>query len=401
MPKSASPVQRIRDSNQKRILALLLEKKQLSKQQIARETSLSIPTVTMNVGRLIDLGIAEEAGVSASRGGRKPMIIRFLEDSRYAFGVDFASNHLTASDRIRVILVNLATSIRAEESFEYREFSSVEQIMARVRRTCDRILDGRKIPRQRVMGIGFSLPGTVNERRLLLEQAPNLPADLGMNSLDFTRFRRQFPFPIFIENEANAAAYAELRSGAAKGKRSMVFLSINRGIGAGIVVGGRVFKGANKRAGTVGHVTMEPAGPRCTCGRRGCWEIYAASGALIRNYRRSTGRKLKDTHQFQGLLTGGDAAAEQVWAEYVEALALGINNIILSLDPHSIIIGGEVSGFGTRLLEPLRSRVVAQNTFCRDDDLEIELSQLKGDASILGAATLPFHGLLHQGAKVI
>jgi len=401
MEKTGASVQSIRDSNQKKILALLREKRELSKQEIAEQTSLSIPTVTMNVSRLLELGLAEEAGVSASRGGRKPMIIRFLPDSRYAVGVDFSSNHLTSSNLIRVILVNLAAEIKAESAFEYQKLSSVGQIIARVKKAVEKMLADQRIPRRLVMGIGFSLPGTVNERKLLLEQAPNLPPDLGMNALDFSKFRSLFPFPIFIENEANAAAYAELLLGAARGKRSLVFLSINRGIGAGIIVGGRVFKGNNKRAGTVGHITIESQGIRCTCGRRDCWEIYAASGALIRNYRRISGTRLKDTQQFRSLLESGDAVAAEVWETYLEHLTVGINNIILSLDPHSLILGGEISSFGDRLLEPLRSRVLAQNPFCASDDLEIVLSRFKEDASILGVALLPFHGLLYKGAKVI
>jgi predicted NBD/HSP70 family sugar kinase len=401
MRKSGSAVQDIRDSNQKKILALLLEKRELSKQEISRATSLSIPTVTANVSRLMELGLAVEAGVSASTGGRKPMIIRFLPDSRYAFGVDFSSNHLTSSNLIRVILVNLDAEIRSESSFEYGDFSSVSQIISHVKKLTEKALAERKIPRHLVMGIGFSLPGTVNERKLLLEQAPNLPPDLGMNALDFRKFQSLFPFPILVENEANASAYAELVLGGARGKRSLVFLSINRGIGAGIVIGGRVFKGNNKRAGTVGHITVESKGVRCTCGRKDCWEIYAASGALIRNYRRVSGKKLRDTRHFHQLLEDADPTAETIWDEYLEYLAIGINNIILSLDPHSIIIGGEISRFGDRLLEPLRAKVLAQNTFSRDDDLEIALSRLGENAAILGVALLPFHGLLHQGAKVI
>ena len=401
MAKNGSSVQRIKDINQKKILTLLIEKRELSKQEIANETSLSIPTVTMNVSRLLELGLVEEAGVSASTGGRKPMIIRFLPNSRYAFGVDFSSNHLTSSSLIRVILVNLDAKILAETSFEYRDFSSVSQIMGHVKKVAQKILAENGIPQTLVMGIGFSLPGTVNERKLILEQAPNLPADLGMNALDFRKFRGLFPFPIFIENEANAAAYAELLLGVARRKRSLVFLSINRGIGAGIVVGGHVFKGSNKRAGTVGHITVESQGVRCTCGRRDCWEIYAASGALIRNYRRVSGKKLRDTQQFQCLLESADTVALKVWDAYLEHLAVGINNIILTLDPQCIIIGGEISGFGDRLVELLRTKVFAQNTFYKSDDLEIVLSKLKGDASILGVALLPFHGLLHQGAKAI
>jgi predicted NBD/HSP70 family sugar kinase len=401
MRKSGSVVQGIRDSNQKKILALLIEKRELSKQEIAKETSLSIPTVTANVSRLLELGLAVEAGVSASTGGRKPMIIRFLPDSRYAFGVDFSSNHLTSSNLIRVILVNLDAEIKSESSFEYGDFSSVSQIIAHVKKLTQTTLAERRIPRHLVMGIGFSLPGTVNERKLLLEQAPNLPPDLGMNALDFRKFQPLFSFPILVENEANASAYAELVLGGAHRKHSLVFLSINRGIGAGIVVGGHVFKGNNKRAGTVGHITIESKGVRCTCGRKDCWEIYAASGALIRNYRRASGKKLRDTKQFHQLLEDADPTAASVWDQYLEYLAIGINNIILSLDPHSIIIGGEISRFGDRLLKPLRAKVIAQNTFYKDDDLEIALSRLGGDASILGVALLPFHGLLHQGAKVI
>ncbi|MEI6874023.1 MAG: ROK family transcriptional regulator [Spirochaetota bacterium] len=399
--RNDSQVRKIRDSNQKRILGLMLERRELSKSQIAAETLLSVPTVTMNVSRLMELGLVEEAGVSASQGGRKPMMIRFIPDSRLAFGVDFSSNHLTSSGLIRMILVNLDAKIRAEESFEYADFSSVSQIMSHVKKVAERMLAAEEVPVERIMGIGFSLPGPVNERKLLLEQAPNLPEDLGMKALNFKRFGSLFPFPIFIENEANAAAYAELILGRVKGTRSMVFLSINRGIGAGIVVGGRVFKGKNKRAGTVGHITVESRGIRCTCGRHDCWEIYAASGALLREYRRVSGRKLKDTQQFHSLLEASDAEAAEVWEAYLDHLVIGINNLILSLDPQAIVIGGEVSGFGDRLLEPLRAKIYAQNPFYKDGDLEIVLSGLKADASIVGVALMPFHALLHQGAKVI
>jgi len=401
VPMNGSSVQRIKDSNRKKILGLLMEKREMSKQQVAQEAGLSIPTVTINVARLLKQGIVEEAGVSASTGGRKPMMIRFLPNSRYSFGVDFSSNHLTSSSLIRVILVNLDAEMQEESTFEYRDFSSVSQIMAHVKKLTEKILSKRRIPRELVMGIGFSLPGTVNEGKLILEQAPNLPPDLGMNALDFKKYRALFPFPIFIENEANAAAYAELLLGIARRKRNLVFLSINRGIGAGIVVRGHVYKGSNKRAGTVGHVTIESKGIRCTCGRKDCWEIYAASGALIRNYRKVSGRKLKDTQQFHSLLGSADPVALQVWDAYLEYLAIGINNIILSLDPHYLIIGGEISEFGDQLLEPLRAKVFEQNTFYKRDDLEIVMSRLKQDASILGVALLPFHALLRRDAKVI
>ena len=394
MSRNASSVKRIKDSNQRRILALLRQRRQMSKQEIAQETQLSVPTVTSNVSRLLDLGVVQEAGVSVSTGGRRPMIIRFLPDSRYAFGVDFSCNHLTSSNKIRVILINLDAEVLEESAFAYRGFSSVGQIMSHIRKVTQRIAAGKKVPRELVKGIGFSLPGTVNGKKLVLEQAPNLPPELGMNGLDFTKYKSLFPFPIFIENEAKAAAYAELTLGVARQKRSFVYVSINRGIGAGIVVGGHLYRGNKRRAGTVGHITVESKGVRCTCGRKDCWEIYAASGALIRNYNKKAGSKIRDTRQFLARLKAADPAAVEVWDSYLEYLAIGLNNIILSFDPHYVIIGGEISEFGNLLLEPLRKKTFEQNSLYQNDDLPILVSGLKEDASILGVALLPFQNLL-------
>jgi predicted NBD/HSP70 family sugar kinase len=402
MAKIAHPGRkRLRNSNTRKILKLLRERRQLSKQEIARETAISIPTVTNNVTRLIEEGILEEAGLSRSTGGRKPMSIRYLPDSRYAFGVDFASNHLTASNKIRVALINLDASIKAEELFDYQDFRSVDEIMRHIRAVTDRILRSACIPAQNVLGIGISLPGTVNEKKKILELAPNLSPSLGMHNLDFGAYEGLFSLPLFVENEANAAAFAELVLGIAQDKRNLVYLSVNRGIGAGIVVRGHIYKGNMKRAGQVGHMSVDSKGVLCTCGMHDCWELYAASGALIRNYNIQSTQRITDTQGFLNKLRSLDPTAVEIWERYLDHLAVGISNLLLCYDPHYVVIGGEISQFDELLLEPLKKRVFARNKFYGSEDLEILVSSLKENAAVLGAALLPLQKLLYGNNKII
>ena len=393
--------EKIRDANNRKILHLLMKERELSKQEMAKLTALSVPTVTSIVTRLIEEGIVEEAGVAVSTGGRKPMITRFLPESRYAFGVDFSSNHLTSSNKIRVILINFDAVIKQEVEFDYEDFRSVGEIMNHIRQVTKEIVRAHGIANDKLLGIGISLPGTVNEKEKVLEMAPNLSPDLGLKDLHFEQYEELFPFPLFVENEANAAAFAELLFGAAKKKRNLVYLSLNRGIGAGIVVRGHIYKGNKKRAGEVGHMTIESKGIVCTCGRKDCWEIYAASGALIRNYNNNSEENLKDTQEFLSKLKSRDPLAVKTWDVFLDYLVMGINNIILSFDPHYIIIGGEISEFGETLLEPLKTRIFEQNTYYEKDDLEIMLSGFKEKASMLGVALLPFQRLFYGDNKII
>ncbi len=402
MAKIINPDQeKIKDANRRKIFRLLKTKRELSKQEISRLSKISITTVTANINRLIEEGLAEEAGVADSTGGRKPMIIRFLPDSRYSFGVDFASNHLTKSNKIKVILINLDAKIVDERNFDYDMFSSVSEIMKYISEIKDEILEGKGINPNVVLGMGISLPGPVNEKEKILEVAPNLSKSLGMENVDFKQHESLFPFPLFVENEANAAAYGELVFGVAKHKHNLVYLSVNRGIGAGLIVRGHVYKGNNRRAGEVGHMTVASKGIRCTCGRKDCWEIYAATGALIRNFNRRSEEKINDTKQFLEKLKQGNKVAGETWKEYLDYLTIGINNIILGFDPHYIVIGGEICEFDSFLLEPLKELVFEKNTFYGKEDLQILLSYFKEDASLIGAALLPFQELFYGNNKII
>lgn len=381
----------IRDSNRKKILSLIAEKREYTKQDISKEIGVSIPTVITNINELIAKGLVEEAGVAGSTGGRKPIIVRFLPDSKYSFGVEFTLNN------VRVILTNLDAKIKFDTSFEVENFKNIDSIIEKVHEIISSVVEEKKINEEDILGIGFSLPGTVNEESLILELAPNI----AMKNVDFSRFSEILKFPIYIENEANSAAIGELTLGIAKKMRNLVYMSINEGIGAGIVIEDHLYKGKNKRAGELGHMTIVPNGKPCNCGRKGCLEKYTSKKSLLEDYNCKSLKPIYTLKEFFSRVEQKENLAIIVLQNYISFLAIGIQNIVLMLDPHYVVLGGEISDFSEYYLEDLKEKVFVENSFYDSSSLKIFTSKLKGDSSILGAALLPMKKLFILDEKIL
>ena len=382
--------------NRKRMLRLLTSKRELTIPEISRELDISIPTISKNINQLKGEGLVEEAGVSSSSGGRRPKLIKFIPDAYYSFGIEFSVER-----QVRIILTNLDSKIIAESILQDPDFNDIDALMQEVYHQVGSVLLDSKIPAQKVLGIGFSLPGTTDEETGLLKIAPNLMkrSIVKLRNLDFTKYESLFRLPLFIENDANAAAMAELTLGIAKVMQNLVFLSIlSYGIGGAIVVGGHLYQGKNKRAGEFSHMKISSHGRRCFCGRRDCWELYASLNVLVTMYREQTGKTISSVNDFFALLKKYERAAVEVFDEYLDHLATGIQNIILIQDPHYVIIGGILSLFEEFFLEPLQEKVFVENSFYDRTDVQIVCSTLKEDASILGASLLPLERIfsLHE-----
>lgn len=381
----------IKVMNQKKIIQLLYRNKQLTKQEISKALKISIPTVISNVNELILQGILDEAGVGESSGGRKPTILRFLPDYKYSFGVNIEKNH------VRIILTNLNFDIIAEKFFGIPDkLDSFESVILDIKEEINQIMEDYNIPKNKVLGIGFSLPGTVNEKKLLLENAPNLK----LRNICFKDFEHNLEAPLFIENEANASAYAEAFIHFNNNVNNLIFISITEGIGTGIIIGDNLYKGCNKRAGEFGHMTIVKDGKQCNCGKRGCWELYASKKALIDEYTKAFGDNIKDLNNFLEL-SKSDGKAKDILDNYLDYLAEGIKNIILTLDPRDIIIGGEISYYKDQIEADLKRKVFQENSFYDEEECRISFSSLEGNASILGAALLPMQKLFFLTEKIV
>lgn len=381
----------IRILNQKKILNLLYRNNQLTKQDISKELNISIPTVISNTNELIEQGFLEEAGVGKSTGGRKPTIIKFIPDSRYSFGV------WVTKDKVRIILTNLNLDIIHEIDFDMpNEVYEFNDIVFRISECIDEIMNNFNISRDKILGIGFSLPGTVDEKKLLLKNVPNL----GLKNIYFGEFQSYFKFPIYIENEANASAYAEAFINFSNIKNSLVFISITEGIGTGIVIGDNVYKGFNKRAGEFGHMTIVKNGKKCNCGKRGCWELYASKKSLITEYRKAFNDENKSLDDFMKM-TEDNKKACLILDTYIDFLAEGIKNIILTLDPKNIVIGGEIFSYKDKIQKKLIRAVFQDNSFYDRNECNVTFSSLGENAAIFGAALLPMKNVFFVSDNVL
>ena len=373
----------MKQSNRSRILNMVYQKKTVTRQAISRRLNISLPTVVSNVADMIAEGLLEEAGTATSTGGRKPVIIKFVSSSRYAIGIE-----LKASGG-KMILTDLSSNILDEESFKWNEFV-IEDVMKKTGQLTKEILERNNIPEQKLLGIGFAIPGVIDEETLYLENAPNL----GLKNIDFNRYQSLFPAQIYMENEANTAAYAEAILTDGNHHSNLIFLSITEGIGTGIVIQNQLYKGCHKKAGEFGHMRISMGKIKCSCGRYGCWEAFASERALKENYKTMTGQNA-DIETIMQKIQDQEPLAQEVLKTYTSYLVLGIENIILALSPQSIVIGGRISQYEETIMPLIESQLAEEKTVYDISETKVVCSKLGKNASILGASLLPIHDLFY------
>lgn len=246
-----------------------------------------------------------------------------------------------------------------------------------------------------VRAVGIGAPAPVSPSLGLVWEAPNLPGWERVPLRDI--LQASTGLPVALENDARAAGLAEARVGAGRGAQHMVFVTVGTGIGGAVVVDGRLVRGAAETAGEIGHMVMNPAGPRCGCGNLGCLEQYAAGPAIERRavelLRTGTPSLLGELAPEQ--LTGeriaeaalqGDALGQQVYREAGHWLGAGIASLVNALNPELVVIGGGVAQTGDLIFDPVREGVRQHSLRRAHEVLTILPAQLGTDAGILGAA---------------
>lgn len=247
--------------------------------------------------------------------------------------------------------------------------------------------------------VGIGTPGIANSATGIIEFAGNL----GFNNTPMVKYiRESIDKPVFIENDANAAAYGEYVAGSAKGAKNAVCITLGTGVGAGIIIDGKIYAGSNFAGAEVGHTVIEVGGAQCSCGRKGCFEAYSSATGLIRMTKEAIAenpdcimakmaeerRKVTARTSFDSMREG-DSVAKAVVDKYIKYLAAGITNTINIFQPDVLCIGGGVCNEGDPLLLPMKA-IVEQENFARNSEkkTEIVIAKLGNDAGIIGAAFL-------------
>ncbi len=248
--------------------------------------------------------------------------------------------------------------------------------------------------------VGVGTPGIANSEKGTIEYSSNL----GFNNTPMREYiHAQIDKPVYIENDANAAAYGEFVAGAAKGAKNAVCITLGTGVGGGIIIDGKIYAGSNFAGAEIGHTTIDVHGPVCSCGRKGCFEVFSSATGLIRMTKEAMaedkdtlmhkiaeerGGKVSARTSFDAMKQG-DKKAKEVVDTYIEYLAAGITNTINIFQPDILCIGGGVCNEGDTLLVPVKE-LIKKEVYSKNSpkNTEIVIAKLGNDAGIIGAAFL-------------
>lgn len=316
----------------------------------------------------------------------------------YYIGIDLGGTNIAAG------VVNESCEIIAKGSVPTGRLRPFADIMKDMADLCKKLIADAGISESEVKSIGIASPGTPDVENVKVVYANNLPAFIDAPVGD--ELKKYFPnVEVYIENDANAAAFGEIIAGAAAGEKDVVVITLGTGVGGGIVIGGKIYAGFNHAGGELGHMVIVADGAPCTCGRCGCWEAYASVTGLIRE----TAEEIKKypnskIHQMIGgdeskisgrtafdAMRNGDEAGKAIVDQYIKYVGVGTANLINIFEPKKFVIGGGISKEGETLLAPLRKYVDTQiytSSAAGVPATEIVAAKLGNDAGIIGAAML-------------
>lgn len=339
-----------------------------SRQSLARDLNLSLPTVYQNLSELMAAGLVRDSGQQKTTGGRKASGLSIVPDARVAVGISVTESRLrlVAAD---LLLHELAYQEAAIEPIV--RFSDVGEQLSRV---LERFLDDFQLDRKRLLGVGVALPAVMSPDSRRITAAPTLR----LKDTSLEGLTHSIPYPTYVENDATSGGAAECF--VRRSNQNMAYLSLENGVGGAILFGGAPYLGDHRRSGEFGHMCVEPGGIRCTCGRLGCLEAYCSP----RRIRNAFGVTLNEF--FVQLERSGPESEEYkaLWDNMLRHLAIGVYNIRMALDC-DVVLGGFLSEFLSPYLPRLKEYVTGINPFEEETEY-LHLSTLRKHTIPLGAA---------------
>jgi N-acetylglucosamine repressor len=386
VPIKKATHQETKKHNRDLVLKTIFEAEKISRAEIARVTGLTRPTVSDVVSGLLAEGLVEEVGVGSSLGGKSPILLSLAKDSRYMISLNLAYDQFCGA------VVNLRGEIKAMEGLPVSGRDG-EQALALVYEVLDRLMEMNWKP---LVGIGVGTPGLINTREGLIINAVNLE----WQNLPLTRLLQdRYHLPVHIMNDSQAAAIGEyVYGGGYKADENLVVINVRQGIGAGILINGRLFQGDGGGAGEIGHVVVEENGLQCRCGKRGCLETVASARAVVQraqmlaaDFPASELGRHPESITLDSLEKGfasGDPLARKVILDAAHYLGVSIASLISTLNIHKFVLTGDMTRFGRPWLEAVRETTLQATLSRLAENTSIEIGRVDYRGCILGASAL-------------
>jgi len=313
----------------------------------------------------------------------------------FAIGIDWGGTN------VKIGLVGTDGKVYERETLKTEELIEYDSFFLKVSGSIKKIISEDK----NVLGVGVGAPGIIDSERGFIYDLPNIS---GWKNIDFSeRLQQEVNYPVFIDNDVNVMALAEHIYGAGKGKDNVICITLGTGVGGGLILDGKLYRGTSGNAGEIGHYTIDEKGPLCGCGNKGCVETYVGNRRISEKAKALL--KERPDSQILNLVSGdedkitpkvisqaanqGDALAKEIWNEVGDFLGIVLANAVNLLNPDLIVIGGGVAKAGKILFDSIDASIKKRALKLPYEKVKIVSAALGDEAGIIGGATVVFNNM--------
>jgi len=366
--------------------------------ELAKQAGLSAASISAIVQNLIDRGLVVESGYNSSVLGRKPISLSLRDDAGFLVGVDLGSFYT------RVVVTDIRGSLIYKQESKTGMPDGRDLVLSRTLKVIHKAIDDSGTPKNSFRGIGIGHSGVIDVSKGLVLSFPRPGQMAEWKNVPLRDIlEREFGVPCLLEDSVRAIATAEKHFGLGRGLDDFIYVDAGMGIGAAIVLDGKLYRGPGGSAGEFGHMTVDEHGPLCCCGNYGCLETLASCGAIIQSVKSAIekGVDSKVRELAQGDLnrssieiigqaaTQNDSLSFRVLHEAVSHIGVALADVVNLLNPHVLIFGGALFRSAPELfLEPLKRTIKQRALEKSANEVQLKISTLGSEAGALGAARL-------------
>lgn len=299
---------------------------------------------------------------------------------RFIIGIDLGGTNL------KIALLDLKYRIKDKRILSTASFIRKGILINAIIDSVNKIIKGNALEKKDILGVGLGLPGPVDAKAGIVHFLPNIP---GWKEVRLkTILRQKLRLPVFVDNDAKVMSLAEYKLGRGRGFKNVVCLTLGTGIGGGIIISGKLYRGFNNASSEIGHIPINEKGPRCNCGAVACLEAYIGNKRILAQARKVFKRNTITLEEVSRLANKGNPEALAVWAAVAKHLGSALVGIVNLLNPDCIILGGGVANAGEVLFSRVRKIISCQAMSVQARHVKLYKAKLSSDAGLIGAGIL-------------
>lgn len=372
----------------------------ISRAEVARQVELTRSAISAIVDDLLVTRLVREAEDGPATGGRRPILLEINPQRGYVVGIDCGATHLA------MVITDFSARVLHEIEVPCDIQQGPEACLPVWDETLKKMLAQASLNLEQIAAIGVGVPGPVVAEEGLVSAPPIMPGWDNFPIRD--RLVKLWNTPISLDNDADLGALGEWAYGAGRGERHVAYIKVGSGVGAGLLLDGRIYRGATGSAGEIGHITIRDNGPLCSCGSYGCLEAMAGGEAIARKARQAVqaGKRtqlaaIQPTESITAkdvadATRRGDLVAQQIVTEAGSYLGIAIASMVNLINPSLVVVGGGVAQMGDLLLEPIRKTVQERSLRSASRVVRITAAMLGRRSTSIGAVVQALNVAFNQ-----